>query len=111
MSILKRSTAEKARSRSLPRPGKKQAGPVLEDWWLVRDAENRVGWVLARMVDVDAPLDIAQYAEGQRFVAFFVLDTPGPNTDPDKKTPVSRQRQKRSAISLRVYRAARRLAL
>jgi hypothetical protein len=26
------------------------------------------------MVDEDAPLDIAQYAEGQRFVAFFVLD-------------------------------------
>jgi len=33
-----------------------------------------VGWVLARMVDIDVPLDIAQYAEGQRFVAFFVLD-------------------------------------
>jgi len=30
--------------------------------------------VLARMVDVDVPLEIAQYAEGQRFVAFFVLD-------------------------------------
>jgi hypothetical protein len=27
------------------------------------------------MVDVDAPLDVAQYAEGQRFVAFFVLNT------------------------------------
>src|SRR5271165_3099964 len=26
------------------------------------------------MVDVDAPLEIAQYAEGQRFVAFFALD-------------------------------------
>ncbi|MGA7908431.1 MAG: SH3 domain-containing protein, partial [Candidatus Sulfotelmatobacter sp.] len=30
--------------------------------------------VLGRMLDVDAPLDIAQYAEGQRFVAFFVLN-------------------------------------
>ena len=40
----------------------------------MRDAQGRVGWVLARMVDVDAPLDIAQYAEGQRFVAFFALD-------------------------------------
>jgi hypothetical protein len=75
VSILKRSTAEKAGAVALPRPGKKEAGPVLEDWWLVRDAENRVGWVLARMVDVDAPLDIAEYAEGQRFVAFFVLNT------------------------------------
>ena len=40
----------------------------------MRDDQNRVGWVLARMVDVDVPLDIAQYAEGERFVAFFVLD-------------------------------------
>jgi SH3-like domain-containing protein len=74
VSILKRSTAEKAGAVALPKPGKKNAGPLLEDWWLVRDAENRVGWVLARMVDVDAPLEIAQYAEGQRFVAFFVLN-------------------------------------
>ena len=35
---------------------------------------GRVGWVLARMVDVDVPLEIAQYAEGQRFVAFFALN-------------------------------------
>jgi SH3-like domain-containing protein len=75
VSILKRATAEKTGAVALPKPGKKETGPVLEDWWLVRDAENRVGWVLARMVDVDAPLDVAQYAEGQRFVAFFVLNT------------------------------------
>jgi SH3-like domain-containing protein len=74
VSILKRATAEKAGVVVQQKPGKKEAGPVLEDWWLVRDAENRVGWVLARMVDIDAPLDIAQYAEGQRFVAFFVLN-------------------------------------
>jgi hypothetical protein len=58
-----------------PRPGAKaDAGPVLEDWWLVRDSQARVGWVLSRMVDVDAPLDVAQYAEGQRIVAVFVLN-------------------------------------
>jgi SH3-like domain-containing protein len=48
--------------------------PVIEDWWLVRDSHNRVGWVLARMIDLDVPLDVAQYAEGQRIVAFFVLN-------------------------------------
>jgi SH3-like domain-containing protein len=75
VSVLKRATAEKQPGAAVqPKAGSKAVGLVLEDWWLVRDAENRVGWVLARMVDIDVPLDIAQYAEGQRFVAFFVLD-------------------------------------
>lgn len=91
VAILKRSTAEKqaggapAPKPVAAKPGAKAAiGPVLEDWWLVRDDQNRVGWVLARMVDVDVPLEIAQYAEGQRFVAFFALDQV---QDGDKKVP------------------------
>jgi hypothetical protein len=43
-----------------------------------------LGWVLARMIDVDAPLEIAQYAEGQRIVGYFVLNEV---TDGDKKVP------------------------
>lgn len=80
VAILRRATAEKQTGTSPPSkaPGragsKTPAGPVLEDWWLVRDDQGRVGWVLARMVDVDIPLDIAQYAEGQRIVAVFALD-------------------------------------
>jgi len=84
LSLLKRDTAEKpgavaALSRAA-KPGSKkneQDGkpvPVIEDWWLVRDSHNRVGWVLSRMIDLDVPLDVAQYAEGQRIVAFFVLN-------------------------------------
>lgn len=45
----------------------------IEDWWLARDTQGHAGWVLARMIDIDAPLEIAQYAEGQRIVAFFPL--------------------------------------
>jgi len=53
----------------------------MEDWWLARvppppgtSAPARVGWVLARMVDLDVPIEIGQYAEGQRIIAFFVLN-------------------------------------
>jgi hypothetical protein len=49
--------------------------PVMEDWYLVRNSAGQVGWVLMRMIDLDVPLDIAQYAEGQRIVAYFVLNT------------------------------------
>ena len=90
VSILQRATAEKQAGSAPPsrpvsaKPGKTPAGPLLEDWWLVRDDQSRVGWVLARMVDVDVPLDVAQYAEGQRFVAFFALNHV---SDGDKKVP------------------------
>ncbi|MGO8986039.1 MAG: SH3 domain-containing protein [Terriglobales bacterium] len=56
--------------------------PIIEDWWLVRDSHQRVGWVLGRMIDLDVPLDVAEYAEGQRIVAFFVLNQVA---DGDKK--------------------------
>lgn len=49
--------------------------PIMEDWYLVRDPQGRVGWVLLRMVDLDVPLDIAQYAEGQRITGYFILNT------------------------------------
>ncbi len=79
LSLLKRGTAEKPGavappSRSATPGDKKEPIPVVEDWWLVRDSNNRVGWVLSRMVDIDIPLDVAQYAEGQRIVACFVLN-------------------------------------
>lgn len=89
VSILRRAMAEKqgvvpAAPKIPVKFGKAAPGPVMEDWSLVRDDQGRVGWVLARMVDVDAPLDIAQYAEGQRFVAFFKLNQV---QDGDKSVP------------------------
>lgn len=59
----------------------------LEDWWLIRDEQGHVGWVLGRMIDVDIPLDIAQYAEGQRIVAAFVLNQVPESRDAEKKVP------------------------
>ena len=80
LSLLKRGTAEKPGAVAPPSrtagnsQNKKEPVPVMEDWWLVRDSHSRVGWVLSRMIDLDVPLEVAQYAEGQRIVAFFVLD-------------------------------------
>ena len=70
-------------STSATPPPPPDLGP-LEDWWLVRDQNHRIGWVLGRMLDVDVPLEVAQYAEGKRVVAAFVLNT---IEDPESDKP------------------------
>lgn len=58
------------------------AGPVMEDWWLVRTKGGEVGWIYGRMIDVTEPDTLARYAEGQRIVGAYVLtnvEDPGSN--------------------------------
>jgi len=68
-------------------PPNTPANDPLEDWWLVRDEQRHVGWALGRMLDVEVPLEIAQYAEGQRIVAAFVLNEVPETKDSDKMIP------------------------
>ena len=62
------------------------AGPpaIREDWWLVRDEQKHVGWVLGKALYLDVPEEIGQYSEGMRIVAAFPLDEV---QDGDKKIP------------------------
>ena len=73
VSLFKRGMAERNLPGSAKAAQRNEAKPM-EDWWLVRDAQGHVGWVLGRMLDLDIPLEVAQYAEGQRIVAYFTLN-------------------------------------
>ncbi len=93
LSVLKRASSEKPMPAGQASPGKVSAekkgqtaavASPMEDWWLIRDEPGHAGWVLARMVDVDIPIEIAQYSEGQRTVAAFVLNQV---RDGDKDVP------------------------
>ena len=83
-SALKSGTAGQAKVSAPSTEGQPAPPPAMEDWWLIRDDSDHAGWVLGRLIDVDVPIEIAQYAEGQRTVASFVLDQV---TDGDRKVP------------------------
>jgi len=64
------------RSRIVVPPADSAAGRRgrSEAWFLVRAHAGPVGWALASRLYADIPIEVAQYAEGRRIVAFFALD-------------------------------------
>ena len=47
--------------------------PAIDEWALVRLPDGTAGWVLARMLYLDIPDEVAQYAERARIAACFRL--------------------------------------
>jgi hypothetical protein len=77
LSLLERASVPKpvtaGAAPAQPLPGAPPAGPIMEDWWLVRDAKGQTGWVYGRLLEVSAPDTLLRYAEGQRIVGAYVL--------------------------------------
>ncbi|MBE7541170.1 MAG: SH3 domain-containing protein [Solibacteraceae bacterium] len=64
--------------KTLPPPKPKPAppppsGPTLESWTLVRAADGRTGWVLASLLYLAIPEEVAQYAERARITSYHPL--------------------------------------
>ncbi len=58
-----------------------------EDWYLVRLANGYAGWLLAARVYSGIPIEVAQYAEGRRIVAYFPIgEAYDSDIDATKKT-------------------------
>lgn len=51
------------------------SAPTISDVWYLVRSDSRAGWVLGRMITLDIPQAISQYAANDNVVAWFVLNT------------------------------------
>jgi len=51
------------------------APPPMQEWWLVRGPHGETGWIYSGLVEINVPPAIARYAEGQRIIGAYVLQT------------------------------------
>ncbi len=61
---------EKAAAKA---PPKAEGLVVMDDWSLIRTSDGKAGWVLARMLVMAIPDEVAQYAEGRRIAAYLPI--------------------------------------
>jgi hypothetical protein len=71
--FAKESAGEVARQQAKEKDDPAEKPIPLEDWNLVRLKDGRTGWVLARLLTMAIPDEVAQYAEGHRITSYFVL--------------------------------------
>lgn len=85
-----------------------RADTPMDDWNLLRLKDGRAGWVLARMVLMSIPDEVAQYAEGHRITSYFSLgEARREEGEPVKHhwlwTTISQRYQSYQFDSLRVF--------
>jgi hypothetical protein len=61
------------------------SAPQFDDWNLIRTRDGKVGWVLARMLTMSIPDEVAQYAEGHRITAYLPLGEVKDKEDKESK--------------------------
>lgn len=99
------------------RPSEKVKPPTaptgLDDWYLVRAANGRVGWALTTGLYSAVPDEVKQYAERKRITSFFALDAVEDRRQPDPKTTwlwtqIDRSKQPHDFSLIRVFMWSRR---
>ncbi len=92
-----------------PRPNERPPEPTgQDDWLLVRLANGYPGWLLAGRTYSGIPIEVAQYAEGRRIVAYFPIgEVYDPTVGETRKTwlwvQAARRNQPHDFDRLRVF--------